>query len=176
MKNRKITTKKLVTASMLLAIGVIIPSIFHLTGLPGPMLLPMHIPVIIAGFLLPPTLAVLVGMLTPLINTFITGMPLLFPIAIIMVFELGAYALVASLLYRVLKVPSLLALIVSMVVGRIVAGIAVFVLSAFFTIPFEPLMFVKGAVITGIPGIIIQVILIPTLVYAIVKFTTINID
>ena len=176
MRSRKITTKKLVTAAMLLAIGVIIPSIFHLTGLPGQMLLPMHIPVLIGGFLLPPSLAVLLGMLTPLLNSLITGMPVLFPIGVIMAFELGAYALVASLLYRVLKVPSLLALIISMVVGRIVAGITIFVLSAFFTLPLDPILFVRGAVIAGFPGIIIQIILVPSLVYAIVKYTTINLD
>ncbi|NLC04373.1 MAG: ECF transporter S component [Tissierellia bacterium] len=176
MRSRKITTKKLVTASMLLAIGVIIPSIFHLTGLPGQMLLPMHIPVLIGGFLLPPSLAILLGMLTPLLNSVITGMPVLFPIAIIMIFELGAYALVASLLYRVLKVPSLLAIIISMVVGRIIAGVTIFVLSAFFTLPLDPVLFVRGAVIAGFPGIIIQIILVPSLVYAIVKYTTINLD
>lgn len=176
MKRRKITTKKLVTASMLLAIGVIIPSIFHITGLPGQMLLPMHIPVLIGGFLLPPTLALLLGMLTPLLNSFITGMPVLFPIAIILVFELGAYGLITSLLYRVLKIPSLLALIISMIVGRLVAGLTIFVLSAFFTLPLDPIIFVKGAVITGLPGIIIQIILIPSLVYAILKYTTIDLE
>lgn len=176
MKRRKITTKKLVTASMLLAIGVIIPSIFHITGLPGQMLLPMHIPVLIGGFLLPPTLALLLGMLTPLLNSFITGMPVLFPIAIILVFELGAYGLITSLLYRVLKIPSLLALIISMIVGRLVAGLTIFVLSAFFTLPLDPIIFVKGVVITGLPGIIIQIILIPSLVYAILKYTTIDLE
>lgn len=172
----KITTKKLVTASMLLAIGVIIPSIFHLTGLPGQMLLPMHIPVLIGGFLLSPSLAMLLGLLTPLLNSFITGMPVLFPIAIILVFELGTYGLITSLLYRKLKVPSLLALIIAMILGRVMAGITVFILSTFFTLPLDSIAFVKGAVITGIPGIIIQIILIPSLVYAIVKYTTINID
>jgi riboflavin transporter FmnP len=173
---RKVTTKKLVTASMLLAIGVIIPSIFHLTGLPGQMLLPMHIPVLIGGFLLPPSLAMLLGVLTPLLNSFITGMPVLFPIAIILVFELGAYGLITSLLYRKLKVPSLLALIISMIIGRVMAGITIYILSMFFTLPLDPIMFVKGAVITGIPGIIIQLILLPSLVYAILKYTTINQD
>ncbi|NLC03336.1 MAG: ECF transporter S component [Tissierellia bacterium] len=173
---RKVTTKKLVTASMLLAIGVIIPSIFHLTGLPGQMLLPMHIPVLIGGFLLPPSLAMLLGVLTPLLNSFITGMPVLFPIAIILVFELGAYGLITSLLYRKLKVPSLLALILSMIIGRVMAGITIYILSMFFTLPLDPIMFVKGAVITGIPGIIIQLILLPSLVYAILKYTTINQD
>lgn len=170
----KISTKKLVTASMLLAIGVVIPSLFHLSGIPGQVFLPMHISVLIGGFLLPPGLAMLLGMLTPLLNSIITGMPPLFPMAVIMVFELGAYGLAASLFYRKLKVPSLLALIISMILGRIVSGITIFILSAFFTIPFDPILFVKGGVISGFPGIIIQLIIIPTLVYAIVKYTTIN--
>src|SRR5690625_750917 len=87
----RITTRSLVTAGLLLAIGIIIPSIFHTTGIPGTVFLPMHIPVLLGGFLLPLPLAFLLGVLTPMLNSIITGMPPLFPMAIIMVFELGFY-------------------------------------------------------------------------------------
>lgn len=169
-------TKKLVIAGLLLAIGIIVPSIFHLTALPGKMLLPMHIPVLIGGFLLPPWLALLLGMLTPFLNSLITGMPLLFPNGIIIIFELGIYGLIASLTYRKLKLPSIISLIISMIAGRIMAGLVVFILATFFAVEMDPMVFVIGAITTGLPGIVIQIILIPTLIHSIVKYTTINLD
>lgn len=169
--------KRLVIAGLLLAIGVIIPYIFHATGIPGTVFLPMHIPVLLGGFLLPPHLAVLLGMLTPLLNSFISGMPVLFPIAIIMVFELGVYGLVASLLYRKLRVPSFVTLILAMIAGRIMAGVTIFVLTAFFAnITLDPMTFIIGATSAGLPGIIIQLILVPVLIHSITKYTTIDLD
>lgn len=168
--------KRLVIAGLMLAVGVIVPYIFHTTGIPGTVFLPMHIPVLLGGFLLPPHLAILLGMLTPLLNSFISGMPVLFPIAIIMVFELGFYGLIASLLYRKLKIPSFLSLIIAMIVGRMIAGATVFVLAAFFALELDPMTFIIGATSTGLPGIIIQLILVPTLIHSITKYTTIDLD
>lgn len=168
--------KRLVIAGLLLAVGVIVPYIFHTTGIPGTIFLPMHIPVLLGGFLLPPHLALSLGMLTPLLNSFLTGMPVLFPMAIIMVFELGFYGLIASLLYRKFKVPSFITLIISMIVGRIIAGATVFVLAAFFTVKLDPMTFIIGGVTTGLPGIIIQIILVPALIYGITKYTTVDLD
>lgn len=172
----KNNTKRLIIAGLLLAIGIIVPMIFHTTGISGTIFLPMHIPVLLGGFLLPPSLALLLGMLTPILNSLITGMPPLFPMAIIMVFELGIYGLVASFLYRRLELPSVVALIISMVAGRIMAGLVVFILAAFFAVKMDPMTFVIGGVTTGIPGIIIQLILVPSLVYSITRYTTIDLD
>lgn len=169
-------TRRLVIAGLLLAIGIIIPMIFHSTGIAGTVFLPMHIPVLMGGFLLPPYLALLLGMLTPLINSLVTGMPPLYPIGIIMIFELGVYGLIASLLYRRLSIPSIISLIVSMIAGRIMAGLVVFILATFFAVQLDPILFIIGGVTTGIPGIIIQIILVPSLIHGIVKYTTINLD
>lgn len=168
--------KRLIIAGLLLAIGIIIPMIFHTTGIPGTVFLPMHIPVLIGGFLLPPYLALLLGMLTPILNSLIVGMPPLFPMAVIMIFELGIYGLVASVLYRKLKFPSVIALIISMILGRIMAGIIVFILAAFFAVQMDPMIFIISGVTTGLPGILVQLILIPSLIYSIVKYTTIDLD
>lgn len=172
----KNNTKRLIIAGLLLAIGIIIPMIFHTTGIPGTVFLPMHIPVLIGGFLLPPYLALLLGMLTPILNSLITGMPTVFPMAMIMVFELGIYGLVASVLYRKFELPSIIALIISMIAGRIMAGLVVFILAAFFGIQMDPMTFIISGVTTGIPGIIIQLVLIPSLIYSIVRYTTIDLD
>jgi len=169
-------TKNIVIAGLLLAIGVIVPSIFHSTALPGQILLPMHIPVLLGGFLLPPSLAILLGMLTPLANNLVTGMPLLFPSMVIMIFELGVYGLIASLFYRRLNWNIIISLILAMLMGRVAAGLVVFVLAQFFNIGLDPIIYVKGAIEIGLPGMVIQIILIPTLMYAINRYTTINLD
>jgi len=174
--NERNHVRNLVVAGLMLAIGIIVPYIFHSTGIPGTIFLPMHIPVLIGGFLLPAYLAFLLGILTPLINSALTGMPVLFPMAVIMTFELGIYGLLASVFYRRMKFPSVIALILSMIGGRLTAGLIVFILAIFFAIPLEPITFVVGATTSGIPGIVIQLILIPILIHGIVRYTTLNLD
>lgn len=174
--NYRNKTTNLVISGLLLAIGVIIPSIFHATGIDGRVFLPMHVSVLFGGFLLPPMYAFLLGILTPILNNLITGMPILFPTAIIMIFELGVYGLVASYLYRKLKMPLIISLIISMIFGRIVAGGVVYVLVALFGQEMDPVFFIKTAVLVGLPGIIIQIFLVPILMLAINKYTTINLD
>lgn len=174
--NYRTNTTNIVISGLLLAIGVIIPTIFHLTGIPGNVFLPMHIPVLLGGFLLPPAYAFFIGLLTPILNSVLTGMPVLFPIAIIMMFELSMYGLVASYFYRKLKVSLFISLIFSMIVGRMIAGGVVYGLVVFFSQKMNPIVFVQGAVIAGLPGIGIQIILIPVLMHAINRYTTINLD
>lgn len=178
---RRNYVKRVVIAGLLLAVGVVIPYIFHMSGIPGTVFLPMHITVLLGGFLLPAHLAFVLGMLTPLVNSLISGMPPLFPLAMIMMVELGFYGLITSLLYRKLKVPSVLTLIMAMIVGRIMAGVMVFLFAIFFAgnlAPafLDPIAFIIASTTTGLPGIIIQLILIPTLIYSTMKYTTIDLD
>ena len=160
-------TKELVLSGLLLATGIILPMIFHMFGMTGPIALPMHIPVLIGGFILSPQLALALGIITPIISGLLTGMPVMFPMAIIMAFELGIYGMTASLATRKLKLSPIPSLIIAMITGRIAAGLTVALLVQLFAIKMNALMFVKGAIITGAPGIIIQLIFIPSLVYAI---------
>lgn len=173
--NKRFTTNELILSGLLLATGIILPMIFHMFSLTGPIALPMHIPVLMGGFLLPPQLALLLGITTPFISSVLTGMPVLFPMAIIMSLELGTYGLVASLATRKLKLSPVLSLLASMAAGRIAAGVTVALLVVFFGVKMNPFMFVKGAIITGLPGIIIQLIFIPSLVYAIKAYKRANI-
>ncbi len=169
--SRKFTTRDLVFTGALIALGLVTPMAFHLFGGTGPVFLPMHIPVLIGGFILPPFLALLLGMVTPLVSSVLTGMPVLFPMGVIMFFELGIYGLAASLAYRKLKLPSISSLIIAMIAGRVAAGAVVFILSAGFGVQMNAIAFVKGAVVTGLPGIAVQIILIPSLVYALNKIS-----
>lgn len=174
--NYRNSTTNIVISGLLLAIGVIVPSIFHFSGIPGTIFLPMHLPVLIGGFLLPPGYAILLGMLTPILNNLLTGMPPLFPIMIIMIFELGAYGFITSILNRKFKLNILISLIISMTFGRVVAGGVVYALVVLFSQKMNPILFIKTAVLTGFPGIVIQIILIPVLIHAINKYTTLNLD
>ena len=168
---KKITTRELVLSGLLLAAGLILPMIFHMFSMTGPVFLPMHIPVLIGGLLLPPSLAIPLGIITPLLSSTLTGMPVAFPMAPIMAVELGVYGLSASIATRKLKLNSVLALIIAMVDGRIAAGLAVAVLVKLFGVNMNPIMFVKGAIVTGLPGLIIQLIFIPALIYGLKSFT-----
>ncbi len=129
--NNKSLTKELVLGGLLLAMGILLPMLFHLFGM-GQVFLPMHIPILIGGFLLSPGLAFILGVITPITSAFTTGMPPIFPMSIIMAFELGVYGLVIALATRKLKLSTIPALLVSMVAGRVVAGLTVAVLVEFF--------------------------------------------
>lgn len=158
------SVREMVLAGLFIAIGVVLPAMFHFVGL-GSTFLPMHIPVLIAAFILGFPYAVAVGMITPLLSSLITGMPPIFPVMPYMVFELGAYAAVVSFLSRKMKLNIYVSLLGSMIAGRLVAGVAVWVLVMFFGAKFaSPLIFIISAVTTGLPGIIIQLVLIPPVI------------
>jgi len=167
--SKKFTTKDLVLTGLLLALGLVLPNIFHLFGGTGPVFLPMHIPVLIGGFVLPPYLALLLGMMTPLVSSVLTGMPVMFPMGVIMIFELGVYGATASLANRNLRLSYISSLIIAMIAGRVAAGIIVFILSLGFGVQMNAITYVKGAIVTGLPGIAIQIIFIPSIVYALKK-------
>ena len=157
--------KNVVLSGLFIAFGVLLPMIFHQFNMGGPGFLPMHIPVLIAGLFLGPLEGLLVGLVTPIISSVLTGMPVFFPMLPIMVFELGTYGLTAGLFSKKLNLNTYLSLILAMIDGRISAGIVVFILGKFFGFQGPgPVLFVKGAIITGIAGIIIQLVFVPPVV------------
>ena len=160
---------ELTKAAFFIAIGIVLPMGFHFFQMGGPVFLPMHIPVLLAGFFLSPLPAVMVGLLTPLLSSVLTSMPPLFPMAVIMMAEQATYPGLVSFNppRRLVEKPSLaqnICLLIAMVGGRIAAGLVVFVLSLTITgMQLSPLPFVIGAVTKGLPGIILQLIFIPSL-------------
>ena len=162
----KFKTKDLVTAAVLLALGIILPMVIHMSGIDGAIFLPMHIPVLISGFLLGPALGFIVGIISPIINNFITGMPPV-PTLWIMLVELSIYGLVSGYLYRKVRMTLIPSLIISMIVGRIGAVLMVTILGLGFGVPVPPVdIYIKGITLTALPGIIIQIILIPMIIKA----------
>ncbi|MGV8145897.1 MAG: ECF transporter S component [Alkaliphilus sp.] len=156
---------RMAKGALFIALGVLFPQLFHLVGFGGPVFLPMHIPVLLAGLLVCPIAGLYVGLITPILSYFLTGMPPLSPpILPIMFLELATYGLVAGILYRKLKLNIFISLIGAMVSGRIMYGFVLIVMLNIFSIQLPPALTVKAAIITGMPGMLIQLIFIPILV------------
>lgn len=161
-----IKTRKLTYSSLLLALGIILPQVFHLFGASGSIFLPMHIPVLLAGSFLGGSSAVLIGILTVLLSEVVTGMPPV-PILYFMLAEVAVYGLAAGLAYKKLRLNIYISLIIAMIAGRAASGLTVFILQPLLGLKMSPVPYVIGSVITGLPGIIIQLIFIPMIVLAV---------
>ncbi len=164
---KKTSTKDLVLAGLFIALGIILPFFTGRIGQLGRALLPMHIPVLIAGFVCGWPYGLVVGIVTPLLNYAITGMPPIFPTAVVMAFELGAYGLMTGLLYKLLPKKDVFiypALLLSMLAGRFVWGIASMFFLGISGEGFTWQAFMAGAFINAVPGIIIQIVLIPIII------------
>ena len=165
-------TKKLVLAAMFLALALVLP---FLTGqIPeiGSMLCPMHIPVLLCGFFCGWQWGLAVGLVAPLLRSVIFGMPPMFPTAVCMAAELATYGVVSALLYKALpkkKIHVYTSLIGAMIAGRLVWGLARLLCTGLDVSQFGLSAFWAGAVTTAIPGIILQIVLIPILVIALKK-------
>ena len=165
--------KRLILSAMFLALAFVMPFLTGQVPQIGSMLCPMHLPVLLCGFFCGPIYGVAVGAIAPLMRSFMLGMPPMFPTAFCMAFELAAYGFVAGWLYNKLekkKVNVYLSLFGAMIIGRIIWGMAMFCCMGFDVSKFGFSAFMAGAVLNAVPGIVLQVLLIPALVIALEKF------
>ena len=169
MTSHSIRLQQLVLAAVCLALCLVLP---FLTGqIPeiGSMLSPMHIPVLLCGFLCGPAWAVVVGAVAPLLRFALFGMPPLFPVGVAMCVELAAYGAVSGGLYRLLPrkpIHVYTSLIIAMLAGRILWGVVRAGLSGATGAAFTWAAFIAGAFTQAMPGIVLHIILIPVLVLA----------
>lgn len=164
-------TRKLAYTGLCIAIGLILPQFIKFIPVsnPGAIILPMHIPVLLCGLISGPIYGVAAGAILPLLASALTGRPVIFPTGISMVFELAAYGGLAGLLYRFTKGKIYFALIGAMIGGRIVMGMANTVLYSFTDTAYGMELFIFASFVTALPGIIIQIILIPAIIYTLRK-------
>ena len=162
-------TYRLIASSTCVAIGVVLPIVFHSVGFMGSVFLPMHIPVLIAGLFLGARAGFITGVFTPLISTLVTGMPPMMPVLPIMIVELGVYGFIAGYCYEGKRGALYSSLLTAMAAGRIAAGFAVYGLALLIELPISPLVYLQGALIAGAPGIIIQLALIPLIIHKLQK-------
>lgn len=153
--------------ALYLALAVLLPIGFHAFGLLGRVFLPMHIPVLLAGFLAGPFSGIIVGVLAPPISFLLTGMPPSYAV-LLMMLELSVYGLAAGLAYKKLNLNIYLALLMALVFGRLTFGLGLLILGRFISLPYTAAAFfsASGAIVTGLPGIIVQIVLIPVVVTA----------
>ena len=162
--------KKLAVTAMLCAVGMVLP--FFIGQIPaiGKMLLPMHIPVLLCGFIVGWQYGALIGFLLPIVRGLVFGMPPLYPNAVAMAFEMAAYGFVSGYLYSHARWQCTkmlyISLVTAMLAGRIVWAFAEVILLGIGGNIFTWKMFAAGAFLNAIPGIIVQLTLIPLIMVA----------
>ena len=167
---KKTDVTRVTLSAAFLALALVLPFLTGQIPQLGMALLPMHLPVLLCGFVCGWPWGLAVGAVAPLLRTALFGMPPLMPTAIAMAFELAAYGAAAGLLYARLPRNAarvMLALVGAMLCGRAVWGLCSFCLYALF-LPnaFTAAMFVGGAFLNAWPGIVAQLVLIPAIVLA----------
>ncbi len=173
MNRNHMQIQTMVLAAMFLAIGIILPTIAG--GIPqiGNLLLPMHIPVLFCGLICGWQYGLIVGFITPLLRGAIFGMPMFYPTGLAMAFELATYGAVIGFLYARFRKKNVAAvymsLIPAMIVGRVIWGVVRVIMMGVGGSAFTWQMFIAGALLNAIPGIILQLVLIPAVMTALQK-------
>ena len=166
------TTRDLVLAALFLALAFVLPMITGHVPQIGNMLCPMHFPVLLAGFVLGGPWGLALALPPRCSARCCSGCPRCTPLPSAMAFELATYGAVAGFMYRKVQhtLPMIYAtLVTSMVAGRLVWGAVRFVLAGLSGSSFPFSAFLSGAVLTAVPGIVAQLILIPLIVAALQK-------
>ena len=170
--NENRSVKKLILAALFLALALVLPFLTGQIPQIGAMLCPMHIPALLCGFCCGWPWGLAVGLTAPVLRSLLLGMPPMFPVAVSMSLELAAYGTVSALVYRRLprrKGSVYVALFVAMVAGRLVWGGAQFLFAGLDPTAFGLAAFWSGAVATAVPGILVQIAVVPVLVLVMEK-------
>lgn len=162
--------KKLVFTAVCAALCVVLPMAFHTVQNAGQVFLPMHIPVLLCGLMCGWPFGLVCGLLGPALSCLLTSMP---PAAMLpsMMLECAAYGCVTGLMMKFVRTKSLTAdlyisMVTAMAAGRILAGLAK---SLIFSPGTAPFAWVTTSLVAGVPGILIQLVLIPLVVLALTK-------
>ena len=167
---KKDNVKRLVLAAACVALCVVLPIAFHSIPNAGQVILPMHIPVLLCGLICSWPYGLICGLLGPLLSSLITGMP---PAAMLpaMMIECAAYGGIAGAMLCFVRTKNLyidlyICQITAMILGRVVAGLAKAWILAPGTPPFA---WVTTSLVMGIPGIVIQLIVLPIIVFGLMR-------
>lgn len=164
-----IDAKQILWSLIFMAFGVVFSMLFYATGT-NMIFLPMHMPVFLGGFILSWPYAILVALITPLVSSIFVGMPLAINLMYIIP-EFIVYAITIEALYKrnkdaVFVYRIYLPLLIAMILGKLTASLFQTVL---FANSVDMFTFFASIVIKGFPGIMIQLIVVPTLLYLLMK-------
>ena len=164
-------TKRITVMAMLLALGLVLPYALH--GIPkgGMLFSPLHMPSLIGGLLLGPVEGAVVGVLCPVLNSMITGMPQGNTL-VAMCFELHVYAIVTGIMMRVLKnqkdgIKIYASLMIAMFLGRVAGGIVQAFILGFSNYSLQ--MWATAYFVSTFPGIVMHLLVIPPVCMALKK-------
>lgn len=162
--------KRMTLTAVCVALCVVLPIAFHSIPNAGSVFLPMHIPVLICGLICGWPHGLLCGLMGPLLSSVLTGMP---PAAVLpaMMVECGTYGMVSGLVLKFVRTRSTygdlyIALITAMLAGRVVSGIAK---ALIFSPGLALSAWVTASFVTAIPGIVIQLVFLPSVVFTLMK-------
>ncbi len=163
-------SKSLVLAAMFLSLGLILPFLTGQIPAINQHFCLMHIPILLCGLICGWRWGGIIGFITPLLRSVLFGIPVMFPNAISMAFELMTYGSMIGFLYRTIHRQTISAvyfsLIPAMITGRIVWGSVRLFMAGVSGTSFTWSLFLSGALINAIPGIILQLVFIPSIIYA----------
>lgn len=162
--------KKLMITALCVALGVIVPMAFHSIQNAGVVFCPMHIPILICALVCGWKYGLMCGVLAPILSSFITGMPAVGVLPFLTV-EFAVYGVVAGLVMDKIKTKNIYAdlyisLIVAMLAGRVVSGL---VKAIVLTNGYSIATWLTASFVTCLPGILIQMVLIPNLIMVLIK-------
>lgn len=165
------TVKKSIITAVCIALCVVLPQVFHAIPEAGSIYCPMHIPVLLCGLITGWSYGLLCGLAGPLLSSLITGMP---PVAMLpaMMIECAAYGALTGVMMQLVHTKKIYAdlyisLIAAMLGGRVVAGLAkAFIFSAG---QYTMAAWVAGSFVKSLPGIIVHLAVIPSIVYALMR-------
>ena len=173
MNNKESNIKHITLAGLLLAVGIILPKIFHMIGAgAGSVFLPLFYGVAIAALILPLKYSIAVAFLTPIISYLISGMPPV-PIIFFMIIELISYAMFIHFIHK--NFSPVISIAVGLILSRTVYIISIIIAVKLLHLP-VPFVSVYALVMgtaKSLPGIILQIVLIPS-IYFIYKKRRIN--
>lgn len=168
-KNLKQKTYTLVLSALFLAVGIVLPIFTGQIPQIGKMLLPMHLPVLLCGLICGWQYGGVVGFILPFLRYVMFGMPPM-PNGVAMAFELAAYGAIVGILYSRSRWQCIIALyrslLVAMIGGRVIWAVVRVVMTGVTSVPFTWEIFLTDAFLSAIPGIILQLVFIPTLMVA----------
>lgn len=165
----KSNIRKTIFSALFLALAFIIPFFTGHAPQINSMLCPMHIPIFLCGFICGWSWGLCVGLCAPILRSFIFGLPVFFPTALCMAFELATYGAIVGILYKLLpkKIPFIyISLCVSMIAGRVIRALATALCCGFSETGFSLSAFMSSVIIYAIPGMILHIIIVPLIIIA----------
>lgn len=163
--------KRAMITAVCIALCVVLPMAFHSIQNAGAIFCPMHIPVLLCGLLVGWPYGLLCGLAGPLLSSLLTGMPAMGYLPCMMV-ELGAYGLLCGLFMKFVRTGKIYAdlyisLVGGLLIGRVIAGL--FRALIFSLGSYSLAAWATGYFVTCLPGLVIQLVLVPSIVFALMK-------